>query len=352
MTTSTNLTTLSRAEMITNVSGVPVIGWDFAMQLKQPMYSRDVVLNAALRQGFDTNAFPEPTKRNSFKNAMRAQMKLKKESEKILHFVEETTTGVIFQIDRKVLENVSLWGSSSDGGETQIETKSASYQKEMQVVYDKTSDRVICDSQEVLAEVYKLLGVYMESYTKQTLTRYILNLLEKNTSFAPYIKGTGVYFVPAHERVYLDKIIEFMYDLDNCKNSRVREIPDLPNARDEICQSLDEKFDDLQKDQETEILNLVKESGQMTERMRDNRVAEIAKRGEVIRNYEILLNKKLRQASKSNKATELMVKNFYKYGTIENPFQKIVDENKGNEEALKMIKENIPDDVLELLDFD
>ncbi|MCK9326097.1 MAG: hypothetical protein M0P69_11455 [Bacteroidales bacterium] len=349
MTTSNN--TLTRSQMMHKVGNVPVIGYTFALQLKQPMYSRDTVLNAALRQGFDTKEFPEPTKRNSFKNAMRAQMKLKKESEKILHFVEETATGVIFQIDRKVLENVSLWGSSSDGGETQIETKSASYQKELQVVYDKTSDRVICDSAEVLQAVYKLLGVYMESYTKLTLTRYILNLLERNTSFVPYIKGTGVYFVPAHNRTYLDKIVEFMYDLDNCTNTVLCEIPDLPNAQEAIAASTTEKFADMRRDQETEILKFVEESAQMTERMKENRLTDIAKRGEVIRNYEILLNKELRQASKSLKATELMVKNFYKYGTITNPFQAIVDENKDNAEAIQRIKDSVPDDVLELLDF-
>jgi hypothetical protein len=108
----------------------------------------------------------------------------------------------------------------------------------------------------------------------------------------------------------------------------------------------------MKRDQQTEIEKFVAESQTMTERMKENRLNEIAKRGEVIRNYEILLNKELRDASKFVKASELMVKNFFKYGTVENPFQKIVDENKGNEEALKMIKENIPDDVLDLLDLD
>ena len=47
-------------------------------------------------------------------------------------------------------------------------------------------------------EVYKCLGVYMESY-KQTLTRYIRNLLGKEYKL-PY-KGTG--YISAYQRVSL-----------------------------------------------------------------------------------------------------------------------------------------------------
>lgn len=348
MSTNSN----NRSKMLHTVSGVPVIGYTFAIELKDAMYERNVVLAAAEKQSLPVTEFPEPTKRNSFKNAMRAQMKTTKDAEKVLHFVEETPSAVVFQVDRKVLEATSLWGESSSGGQAEVAAKIANYQNLFQVVYDKTTDRVVCQNAEVLEAVYKLLGVYMESYTKQTLTRYIRTLLEKNTAFVPYIKGTGVYFVPAHQKNYLDKVIEFMYELDRCSNTTLCEIPALPNAETAVAKSVVDSFADMKRDQQTEIEKFVAESQTMTERMKENRLNEIAKRGEVIRNYEILLNKELREASKFVTATELMVKNFYKYGTVENPFQKIVDENKGNEEALKMIKENIPDDVLELLDFD
>lgn len=348
---STNSNT-NRSKMLHTVSGVPVIGYTFAIELKSPMYARNDVLKAAESQGLPTEEFPEPTKRNSFKNAMRAQQKKTKDADKVLHFVDETPSAVIFQIDRKVLEATSLWGESSSGGNAEVEAKVANYQAMFQVVYDKTTDRVVCQNAEVLEAVFKLLGVYMESYTKLTLTRYIRALLEKNTSFVPYIKGTGVYFVPAHQKSYLEKIIEFMYELDRCSNTTLCEIPALPNAETAVAKSVVDSFADMKRDQQTEIEKFVAESQTMTERMKENRLNEIAKRGEVIRNYEILLNKELRDASNFVKASELMVKNFYKYGTVENPFQKIVDENKDNASAMELIKENIPDDVLELLDLD
>ena len=344
-------TNINRLKMMHSVDGVPVIGYTFALELKDPMYARDVVLAAAEKQGLPVTEFPEPTKRNSFKNAMRAQMRKSKDSEKILHFVEESPTAVIFQIDQKVLENTSLWGSSSNGGSAEVAAKVANYQNLFQVVYEKGSDRVICQNSEVLAAVFQLLGVYMESYTKLTLTRYIRQLLEKNTSFVPYIKGTGVYFVPAHQRDYLDKVIEFMFELDKVSNTTLCEIPALPNAETAVAKSVVDSFGDMKRDQETEIMKFIEESQNMTERMKENRLTEIAKRGEVISQYEILLNKELKEASKFVKASELLVKNFFKYGTVENPFQKLIDDNKDNAAALELIKENIPDDVLELLDF-
>ena len=87
MSTNTNKTI--RSKMLHTVSGVPVIGYTFAIDLKSQMYERDVVLAAAEKQQFPVTEFPEPTKRNSFKNAMRKQQKQTKDAEKVLHFVEK-----------------------------------------------------------------------------------------------------------------------------------------------------------------------------------------------------------------------------------------------------------------------
>ncbi len=346
------LVNAARAELLGHIGNVDIIGYDFSMQLKKQMYSRDLVLMAAERQGFDPKAFPEPTKRNSFKNAMNAQMRIKKESDRVLHKSDENESVVVYQIDRKILEDSSLWGNSSDGGSAEVAIKSASYETELTIVYDKGSDRVICQNSELLMAVYKLLGVYMESYTKQTLTRYLLKMLEKTTSFVPYIKGTGVYYIPSYERSKHDSMIEFMYELDNCKNCRVRELADLPNSREEMAISVIDSFGDMKAEQLTEIEKFVTESKTMTETMKTNRLNEIAQRGTIIEQYEILLNKELKEAKKFVTGTEKMVKNFFKYGTVENPFQKIVDGAKGDELAMDYIKSNLPDDVLEYIDFD
>lgn len=342
----------NRTNMLHTVQGMPVIGYTFAIELKSPMYERNTVVELAEKFHFSTKEFPEPTKRNSFKNAMRTQMKKGNESDKILHFVEETSTNITFQVDKKVLESCNLFGNSSDGGQTEIESMIANYSPIFQVVYDKTTDRVICQNNEVLMEVYKCLGVYMESYTKQTLTRYIRNLLERNTNFIPYIKGTGVYFVPAYQKNFLDRVINFMYELDNVKNTTLCEIPALPNAETVVAKSVVDSFIDMKNNQRNEIEKLIAENGHLTEKMKENRLAEIAKRGEVITQYEILLGKELAEAKESTKATEMMIKNYYKFGVLENPFQKIIDENKGNAEVLNEIKATLPDDILELVTID
>jgi len=142
MSTNSN----NRSKMLHTVSGVPVIGYTFAIELKDAMYERNVVLAAAEKQSLPVTEFPEPTKRNSFKNAMRAQMKTTKDAEKVLHFVEETPSAVVFQVDKKVLEATSLWGESSSGGQAEVAAKIANYQNLFQVVYDKTTDRVVCQN--------------------------------------------------------------------------------------------------------------------------------------------------------------------------------------------------------------
>lgn len=341
----------SRSKMIHTVDGVPVIGYTFALELKNPMYKRDKVLLAANNQGFPEDAFPEPTKRNSFKNAMRSQMKMKKDEEKVLHFVEETPSHVIFQVDRKVLENTSLWGQTSKGGMTELDSKVANYQNLFQVVYDKSSDSVVCQNEEVLETVYELLGVYMESYTKLTLTRYVRQLLESNTSFVPYIKGSGVYFVPAHQKDFLSRVIDFLFQVDEIQNTTLCEIPALPNAENVVAKSVTDAFADLKREQEAEINKFIEDSNQLTERMKHTRLDELAKRGKLIEEYQILLNKELKEASSYVKATEMMLKNFHKFGVIDNPFQKLVDACHGNAENLEVIKATVPEDILELIDF-
>ena len=346
------MTKLTRSKMLNKVSGVSVIGYNFAMQLNSDMYEREAVLKAAETQGFDTSNFPEPSKRNSFKNAMRKQMKLNKDAEKVLHFVEETASNIIFQVDKKVLERVSMNGSDSDGNDGRLDANIANYQREMLVVFDKTTDRVICDNKEVLKAVYQLLNVYQKSYSKQNLTRYVLNLLENNTSFVPYIKGTGVYFVPSHQKQFMTKVIEFLYEVDGTANTVICEIPDTPNAKDVVMKSTAEKFSDMRKEQYDEIMALAAEEKSLTESMKVHRIEKISKTARVIEEYEILLGKELKEAKKSIKASEIMVKNYFKFGVIENPFQKLIDQNKENAEALELIKSEVPDDVLELLDFD
>jgi hypothetical protein len=140
-----------------------------------------------------------------------------------------------------------------------------------------------------------------------------------------------------------------MYELDNVKNTTLCEIPALPNAESVVAKSVVDSFVDMKNNQRNEIEKLIEENSHLTEKMKENRLAEIAKRGEVIAQYEVLLNKELAEAKESTKATEMMIKNYYKFGVLENPFQKLIDENKGNTEVLNEIKATLPDDILELV---
>lgn len=350
---------LTRDQMLHNVNNIPVIGYTFALQMKQAMYKRSAVISSAERYALDTpegleSAFPEPTKRNSFKNALRKQSQ-KSGSDKILHFVEENETGIIYQVDTKVILESTLSGDSSDGGEAVIESKVATYQSEYKIVFDKTSDRIVCDNSEVLGAIYKLLGIYQKSYTKATITRYVLSLLAKNTSFAPYIKGTGVYFVPSHQRDYMTKVMDFMHMLDNEDNTIVCEIPDTTNARKAVAVTTTEMVEQLSKNLEKEIMSLVEDSAELSVLMMDNRIEAIEKTESIVEEYEILLKMQRNDLKAKTKASKLLVKTYRKYNVIENPFQKMIDgmspELKANAEAIAEFKEELPEEFKDLLAF-
>ena len=52
----------NRSNMLHSVNGMPVIGYTFAIELKQPMYERNTVVELAEKFHFSTKEFPEPTK--------------------------------------------------------------------------------------------------------------------------------------------------------------------------------------------------------------------------------------------------------------------------------------------------
>ena len=96
----------------------------------------------------------------------------------MIHELEKSSTQVVYSVDRIVLTNEQQNMIDSDTNAfAVINTHGATYEPVTKLVYDCASEKVLCDNEDVLVEVLKLLKVYEESYEKAQFSMQIRRIL-------------------------------------------------------------------------------------------------------------------------------------------------------------------------------
>lgn len=324
-----------------NGNPITLIGYNFSIELKKDMYKRVDVLVAAKNNNIPDEIFRENNKRNSFRNALNQQRKATKKAEKVINFVEEDGSKIVFQLDHKIIEEYNKMMETSDGTSEMVNATKSNYVTDTVIIYDKCTGRILCDDNELLALVYKELKIFQESYLKRNISKYINNLLEKNADMIPWRSAGGVYFVPARYKQLLMNIIDFVTELDADASVKISEVPDMNFSCITIKESAEQS---LKKDLDTikeGIKELEAEGDKISNKMVLNRLEMIAKLNRRAEEYSLLVEHDLKSTKDYSKKVEQMIKNYSMFGSIQPPAKK--------EDFTPEQLEQLPEEILEMM---
>ena len=325
-----------------NGNPVQLIGYNFSIEFTKDMFNRENILLSARQNNIPEKIFRENSKRNSFKNALNNQKKVTKKEDKVINFVEEDGMKITFQLDHKIIEEHNRSMETSDGNTEMVSATSSKYITDTIIIYDKATDRILCDDNELLSLVYKELKIFQESYLKRNMTKYINNLLENEAGMIPWRSAGGVYFVPARYKPLLMNIINFVTQIDINAVVKVAEVPDMNFS----CQSVKESAEQSLKKDLNEIRSGIKDleenSDELSSRMKENRIQQISKLTRRAEEYGILVESELKDVKWYAKVVEQTIRNYSMYGTVKSPVKK--------SEFTKEQLEQLPEDVLVMLE--
>jgi len=321
-----------------NGNEIPCLGFNFGLTLNRKMFSCAEVIHEAEKLGIPTDVFRENTKKNSFVKAVRKNInKVLDKKGTVIHELEKSSTQIVYSVDRIVLTNEQQNMIDSDTNAfSVINTHGATYEPVTKLVYDCASEKVLCDNEDVLAEVLKLLKVYEESYEKAQFSMQLRRILSKHGDIVPWVDSGHAYFVPAKHSQLMFKLFELVTKLDPEARITRGEVPDLTFSKQTVAESANESIrDDMQliNDKLNKLYSNNDEENKLTQRIAMNTVEELAQAIRRVEEYKILCQRDLKDAVGKIEEVQAVVKEFLltgkitkKQATVEQQIETAVDE--------------------------
>jgi len=300
---------------------IPCIGFNFGLTLKRKLFPCSDVIKEAENLGIPTDVFRENTKKNSFVKAVKKNLgKVLDEKGTIIHEVEKTSEKIVYHVDRKVLTEteVSLFSSETNSEENTV-ALNTEYQTIGRVIYDCSSDKVLCDNQEVLSEVLRLLKVYEQSYEKAQFSLQIRRILNKHGDIIPWVDSGHAYFVPAKHSDLMFKLFKLVTTLDPTARITRGEVPDLTFSKQTVADSANEAVQSDMKfisDRLQKLYSDDSDQNRLTPRIAMNTVEELAKAVRRVDEYKILCERDLKTATGKIEEVQQVIKEYLLTGKI------------------------------------
>lgn len=300
---------------------IPCLGFNFGLTLKRTMFPCSEVIKEAEKLGIQTDVFRENTKKNSFVKAVKKNInKVLDKKGTVIHELEKSSTQVVYSVDRIVLTNEQQNMIDSDTNAfAVINTHGATYEPVTKLVYDCASEKVLCDNEDVLVEVLKLLKVYEESYEKAQFSMQIRRILSKHGDIIPWVDSGHAYFVPAKHSTLMFKLFELVTKLDPEARITRGEVPDLTFSKQTVADAANESIQDDMKLIEEKLHKLYSsnpEENKLTNRIAMNTVEELAQSIRRVEEYKILCERDLKNATGKIEEVQGIVKSFLLTGKI------------------------------------
>lgn len=317
---------------------IPCLGFNFGLTLNRKMFPCSEVIHEAEKLGIPTDVFRENTKKNSFVKAVRKNInKVLDKKGTVIHELEKSSTQIVYSVDRIVLTNEQQNMIDSDTNAfSVINTHGATYEPVTKLVYDCASEKVLCDNEDVLAEVLKLLKVYEESYEKAQFSMQLRRILSKHGDIVPWVDSGHAYFVPAKHSQLMFKLFELVTKLDPEARITRGEVPDLTFSKQTVADAANESIQDDMKLIEEKLNKLYSsnpDENKLTNRIAMNTVEELAQAIRRVEEYKILCERDLKNATGKIEEVQGIVKSFLltgkipeKKATVEQQIETAVDE--------------------------
>lgn len=300
---------------------IPCLGFNFGLTLQRKMFPCSEVIHEAEKLGIPTGVFRENTKKNSFVKAVKKNInKVLDKKGTVIHELEKSSTQVVYSVDRIVLTNEQQNMIDSDTNAfAVINTHGATYEPVTKLVYDCASEKVLCDNEDVLVEVLKLLKVYEESYEKAQFSMQIRRILSKHGDIVPWVDSGHAYFVPAKHSALMFKLFELVTKLDPEARITRGEVPDLTFSKQTVADAANESIQDEMKLIEEKLHKLYSsnpDENKLTNRIAMNTVEELAQSIRRVEEYKILCERDLKNATGKIEEVQGIVKSFLLTGKI------------------------------------
>ena len=304
-----------------NGNDIPCLGFNFGLTLTRKMFPCSEVIHEAEKLGIPTDVFRENTKKNSFVKAVRKNInKVLDQKGTVIHELEKSSTQVVFSVDRIVLTNEQKNMIDSDTNAFEmINTHGATYEPITKLVYDCQSEKVLCDNEDVLVEVMKLLKIYEESYEKSQFSMQIRRILSKHGDIIPWVDSGHAYFVPAKHSELMFKLFKLVTILDPQSRITRGEVPDLTFSKQTVAESADESIADdmtLLDQKMDKLYSMNPEENKLTQKIMMNIVGEIGQTIRRLEEFKILSERNLGKAASKIEKAQAKVKEFLLTGKI------------------------------------
>lgn len=300
---------------------IPCLGFNFGLTLKRAMFPCNEVIREAEKLGIPTDVFRENTKKNSFVKAVKKNIgKVLDKKGTVIHELEKSAQQVVYSVDRIILTNEEKNMIDSDTNSfSMINTHGATYEPITKIVYDCSSEKVLCDSEDILSEVLKLLKVYEDGYEKAQFSMQLRRILSKHGDIIPWVDSGHAYFVPAKHQELMFKLFKLVTALDPEARITRGEVPDLTFSKQTVAESADDSIQEEMKFIDTRIHELYssnKDENKLTSKIVMNMVGELSKSVRRVEEYKLLCERDLGKASGKIEEVQELVKAFLTTGKI------------------------------------
>ena len=342
--------------MIKSNNGTELVVSIFSFDFKRTTMIRADVQKALIDNKLDEKELPNLSSRTDFGRAIR-KFHNETKSETSLTFVSSDKNFLYFQINREEVQENAITDSGS--GES-MWVKEKDIDPFVKIVYDLKENRIIvnddyADAETVKAKLYSLLSVKSNEYNKAEVTTALIRNLIKFGNAVTVIRGQKVYFVPSQSEALLDRFETALRAIDPDVFISRWEAPAEPHVIQSVTNSVVEKMQLFNDSYQSQIENFIEQSKNMSEQNVQNKMDEIAANVAFLESYRDILGEQTDKLKKNLDATQAMLEQFNRNGSLVNPYRDIYKAVKDKNLEPEVEKQwfnalCIPDDVIELLE--
>ena len=192
---STSTESLNRSTLIETLSELPTLGevisWSM-LENRGLKNSHSEVVKALQSNSLDESVARKILPSQAFS---RACQRLKEG--RVIDVLGESTDDILFQFSRKKLVD-----------DTEEDGKELEYKKEVKVLLEKGTGKLLCKDPAVLEKAQKELDRCLEERTTGDISGILNRLFQTNSDLIPI--GVGVYFVPKEHTPFTERVQGFL----------------------------------------------------------------------------------------------------------------------------------------------
>lgn len=348
---------------ITNNSNLLAV--QYGVRFQSSMFNRELCKSIFEAHGIKSSYLPQIAKKTDFKKAIADYHREHKSKGSILSNVTEQSNQITFQINACELNHMELIDSTT--GEV-IETSKKVYDSEtpITVMYDCLSDRVINDDSIIVQRVEALLNLRRETYTKQVIKDALINHLICEAAAYKLAPDCDILVVPGQNLKMVENCESIARELDSKCDFTHYEIQKSVINQQQITDSVVGKMEKFNDSWQEKVEDFCNQSAKMSKSEVSKFMKEFESNFKFLESYKDVLESQYETVIKNITATKDLITRYNTTGSIENPYQKTVNElieamGENKQIAAQTIKQmqainseyqnvDLPDDIAELID--